>query len=234
MAKYLKKFQGNAQYEAYTASTVFITPNVSYCASEGDIHYTSNSEPPTPVIHVSSVILNKSELSFDDGESEMLVATVLPADATNKEVTWTSSDDHVAMVDNGKVMPMGVGNAVITVTTDDGGYTAQCNVTVTNPVTAITLDPSHIDFRDTDPQSYDISVEIEPSDATSYNITVESNNTSVARINSFNGHSIDLEILAVDGEATITVTDTISGVQGICTITAENPEDAGPEEPFDF
>ena len=50
MAKYLKKFQNNTQYEAYTASTVFITPNVSYCTQEGDIHYTSSSKPPTPVI----------------------------------------------------------------------------------------------------------------------------------------------------------------------------------------
>ena len=60
-----------------------------------------------------------------------LKATVNPSDASNKNVTWKSSDDKIATVDaNGKVTAVAVGKATITVTTEDGGKTATCEVTV--------------------------------------------------------------------------------------------------------
>ena len=85
---------------------------------------------PAPVL-VTSVALNKSELSLYTGQSEILTATVQPEDATNKNVTWSSDNADVATVDaNGKVTAVGEGNATITVTTTDGSKTATCQVTV--------------------------------------------------------------------------------------------------------
>ncbi|SEQ14313.1 alpha-amylase [Lachnospiraceae bacterium RM5] len=86
-------------------------------------------------VAVTSVSLNKTELELETGNNETLAATVLPTNATNKGVTWSSSKTSVATVDsNGKVTAKTAGTANITVTTDDGGYTATCKVTVIDPV----------------------------------------------------------------------------------------------------
>lgn len=88
-------------------------------------------EEQTVVIPVTGVTLDKTELALTVGGEETLTATVAPANATNKTVTWTSSNDQVAAVDNGKVTAVGAGEATITVTTADGGFKATCTVTVT-------------------------------------------------------------------------------------------------------
>ena len=84
-------------------------------------------------IPVTGVKLNKETLElFTDG-SETLTATVEPGNATNKNVTWSSSDETIATVDNnGTVTAVGAGEATITVTTEDGTFTATCKVTVTH------------------------------------------------------------------------------------------------------
>ena len=89
---------------------------------------------PAPVL-VTSVALNKSELSLYTGQSEILTATVQPDDATNKNVTWQSDNANVATVQNGTVNAVGAGEATITVTTEDGEKTATCTVTVEKPYT---------------------------------------------------------------------------------------------------
>ena len=84
-------------------------------------------------VSVTGVELNKSTLSLDEGDTYTLTATVAPADAANKAVTWTSSNSSVATVDsNGKVTAVSSGTATITVTTVDGGKTATCAVTVSH------------------------------------------------------------------------------------------------------
>ena len=83
------------------------------------------------VINVSSVALDKTTVNLKKGETVKLNATVAPADADNKEVTYTSSNSAVAKVDNtGLVTALSSGEAVITVTTKDGSKTASCKVTV--------------------------------------------------------------------------------------------------------
>jgi len=89
-------------------------------------------EEPT-VIEVTSVSLNNSSLSLKVGESSTLVATVNPSDATNKTVTWTSSNSSVATVSNGIVKAVGAGSATITATA--GGKSISCTVTVSKNVT---------------------------------------------------------------------------------------------------
>ena len=82
-------------------------------------------------ISVESITLNKTQLSLVKGTTETLAATVLPTTATDKAVTWKSSDTAVATVENGVVTAVAAGNATITATA--GGKTAICAVTVTNP-----------------------------------------------------------------------------------------------------
>ena len=89
---------------------------------------------PAPIL-VTGVTLNKSELALYTGGSATLTAAVAPDNATNKTVTWASSNPSVATVENGVVTAVGAGTVTITVATVDGGYTATCAVTVEKPYT---------------------------------------------------------------------------------------------------
>lgn len=84
-------------------------------------------------VHVSGVSLNAAAKTLDVGDSFQLVATVLPANADNKSVTWATSDARVATVDStGLVTAKSIGEVSITVVAADGGYGADCVVTVRN------------------------------------------------------------------------------------------------------
>lgn len=82
-------------------------------------------------IPITTVTLNKARLTLTVGSSERLIATIVPSNATDKSVIWTSSNPAVATVDaNGKITAIRAGTAVIIVTTRDGEKTASCTVTV--------------------------------------------------------------------------------------------------------
>ena len=95
------------------------------------------NEPASEVVEVTSVSLNKTTLTMEIGESETLIATVLPADAKDKTVVWTSSAQNIATVDNGTVRAVASGTALITATTVNG-KTASCNITVNAATPKIT------------------------------------------------------------------------------------------------
>lgn len=83
------------------------------------------------LIYVTGVELDATELELEVGGTAVLTATVLPENATDKTVTWTSSAPDIASVDeNGTISGLSARNAVITVTTTDGGKTAECKITV--------------------------------------------------------------------------------------------------------
>ena len=82
-------------------------------------------------ISVTGVTLDKSTLSLEVDKQATLTATVSPEDAENKNITWTSNNPAIAGVENGVVKAKAVGTAKITVTTEDGKFTATCEVTVT-------------------------------------------------------------------------------------------------------
>lgn len=108
---------------------------VKLICSDGTIYYdqaiyTTNGTKVEEV-KVEAITLDKTEISIKEGSSYSLTATITPSDATNKTVIWSSSDESVATVINGKVTGVSEGTATITATTSDGNHTAICKVTVT-------------------------------------------------------------------------------------------------------
>ena len=103
---------------------------------------------------VESISLNHDAKTFTKaGETLQLTATIYPDSATNKTVTWKSSDKTVATVDeSGLVTAVGNGTANITATTEDGNFKATCQVTVEIPELTLSLDKSELTLTQTEEQ----------------------------------------------------------------------------------
>ncbi len=95
-------------------------------------------------IPVTGVSLNKSETSIIIGKTETLTASVTPDNASNKKVTWSSTDSSVASVANGVVTANKVGTTTISAKTEDGGKVASCVVTVTPKTTPVCAAPTNV------------------------------------------------------------------------------------------
>ena len=118
------------RHAALLVAAVLLSTSFWSCSKDED----PVPEPTPPVVSVTGVTLNKTSTSIQVGGTETLTATVLPEDATNQNVTWKSDKPEIATVDdNGKVTAVKAGEATITVTTEDGGKTATCKVTVPEP-----------------------------------------------------------------------------------------------------
>ena len=104
----------------------------------------ANCSAQSSLVHATGVTLDKTLASVKQGKTITLTATVEPADAVNKNVTWSSNDASVATVNNGVVTGVATGNAKITVTTEDGSHTASCTVTVTTSLPPVLI----ADFND--------------------------------------------------------------------------------------
>lgn len=167
---------------------------------------------------VQSVGLNKTELALEVGKTGTLEAIVEPSDATNKNVTWSSSNSEVATVDNGVVTAVSAGEAIITVTTEDGAKTATCKVTVnapqTVPVTGVTLDKAELTLEKGSTGT--LKATVEPQNATNNTVTWSSSNPEFVTV--ANG-----TVTAVSaGTATITVTTADGNHKATCAVTV-NP-----------
>ena len=127
---------GGTFADASSVSTTFTMP-------ANDVIVTAGFEQYYPV---TSITLDKSELSLYTGNSETLTATIEPDNATNKNVTWSSDNADVAIVNNGTVKAMGAGDATITVTTEDVGKTATCVVQVRKPATVEASGSTNLSF----------------------------------------------------------------------------------------
>ena len=175
-------------------------------------------EPTPPDISVTGVTLNKAELALSVGGSETLTATVAPKDATNKNVTWKSSNAAIASVDAaGKVTGVAAGEATITVTTEDGGKTATCKVTVSDTeikVTGVTLNKTALTLNIGANET--LSATVAPADATNQNVTWKSSNAAIASVDA-NGKVTGVAA----GEATITVTTEDGGKTATCKVTVK-------------
>ena len=166
----------------------------------------------------TSIALNQTTATLEVTETITLIATILPENATDKSVEWSSSDESVATIDaNGLVTAVAVGEAIITVTTVDGSnLSATCKITVSKNETlaeSITLNKTTASLKVA--ETLTLKATVLPSNTTNKSVTWKSSNTSVATVNA-NG-----VVTAVKaGEATITATTTDgSNKSATCKIT---------------
>ncbi len=114
-------------YVTGRASSSTSSRRIDFYGADVTITYTAED------IHPTSVSLDEHTLTLEEGETAQLTETVLPANATDKSVSWSTSNSSVATVVGGLVTAISAGSATITVTTNDGGKTDSCAVTVTQP-----------------------------------------------------------------------------------------------------
>ena len=199
---------------ALLVAAVLLTTNFWSCSKDEE----PVPEPTPPVVSVTGVTLNKTSISLLVGDSETLTATVSPKDAANKKVTWKSSNAAIASVDaNGKVTGVKAGEATITVTTEDGGKTATCKVTVSDKeikVTGVKLNKSETSLLVGGNET--LTATVLPEDATNQNVTWKSDKPEIATVDA-NGKVTAVKV----GEATITVTTEDGGKTATCKVTVK-------------
>ncbi len=131
-------------------------------------------------VSANSISLNKSSATIKIGESTTLSATVSPSNATNKTITWSSSNTSVATVNNGIIKGIKAGTATITAKTSNG-KAATCTITVSNiDVTSVSLDKTSANIKVGETTS--LTATVSPSNATNKTITWSSSDTSVATV----------------------------------------------------
>ncbi|MDO4704499.1 Ig-like domain-containing protein [Tannerella sp.] len=200
-------------------ATITVTTEEGRKTAEINVKVKAPAPPPPPpappVVSVTEVKLDKTNLSLTAGQKGKLKATVLPAAAPNREVTWSSDNEAVASVDDdGEVHAYKSGEAVITVTTKDGGKTARATVKVTGAsvsVSGVNLDKSQLEL--TAGQKGKLKATVLPADATNREVTWSSDNEAVASVDD------DGEVHAYkSGEAVITVTTKDGGKTATCKV----------------
>ncbi len=179
------------------------------------------------VIPVESISLDAKRLDLFEGDRIALVANILPTNATNKNVTWSSLKHSIATVDqNGIVTAISRGDAEISATTEDGWHTATCKVTVIKKpvqVDSVKLNINRLFLEIGD--SYKLTAIVLPEDATNKNVTWSSSKPAIATVNQ-NGNvtaiskgDVDITVTTKDGNKTatckVTVTEKIIPVEGI-------------------
>ena len=181
--------------------------------------YTDKRDTTTPAdVKVSRITLSASTgLTLTKGQTQKLTATVAPANATNKTVTWKTSNKNVATVsENGLVTAVGGGDATITCTAKDGSNVkATCKVTVTVPVSGIQLSQTSAALTVGD--TLTLTKTIYPSDATNQAVTWMSSSDAVASVDS-NG-----KITAKTAGSAVITCKSVSdnSVVGICNVTVK-------------
>ena len=185
------------------------------------------TEDPDDPIAVEGITLDKTTATVEEGATVTLTATVTPDNATDKTVTWSTSNEAIATVSGGVVT--GVKAGEVTITAKAGDKSATCTVTVTAattepevvPVTGVTLSQTAVTL-DID-QSITLTATVAPENATNKAVTWASDKTDVATVDA-NG-----KVTAVAaGTANITVTTADGGKTATCAVTvnpATEPED---------
>lgn len=168
-------------------------------------------------ILVTGLSLNMTNKTLYVNETLQLTATIIPNVASNKSVSWTSSDSSVATVDNnGLVTAIATGTAVIKVTTTDGSnLSASCNVTVRQLATSITLDETEATIYTGN--TLQLTATVLPSTTSNPSVNWSSSNTSVATVS-----STGLVTAKSTGEAVITAkTADGSNLSAKCNVTVK-------------
>lgn len=177
---------------------------------------TVNSEVIPVLVPVQGVSISQEDLALNtDSEDVQLEATVSPEDATNKETTWSSSDENVATVVDGLVHVVGIGNAIITVTTVDGEYSATCSITVSEseiPISEISLNTVNIEMNLGD-EDVTLTPTIVPENATG-NIIWSSDDPTIVTVRNGVIHAEGV------GNTTVTVMSELdNSIRAVCSVT---------------
>lgn len=171
-------------------------------------------------VKVESVTLSPTELTLIVGDSATLTATVAPANAYNKNVSFVSSAPSVATVIGGEIRAVGVGVAQITAITEDGALEASCTVTVeTIAVESVSLNADQLTLEVG--KTGQLAATVWPDDASDSSVSWSSSDESVATVS--NGFVRALKA----GTATITATTADGGHTASCEVTVENPPTEG-------
>ena len=189
---------------------------------EAYIYAISNENPEikdsclvTVVVPVEGITISQSECTLAVGNSLQLETAINPANATNKKVSWDSSNESVCIVKDGIITAIAKGISIITVTTEEGKFRANCTVTVVQPVTNITLDHNTYELHGIG-ASGKLTATVEPEDASNKDVTWKSSNESVCVVS--NG-----AIIAVGyGEAVIIATSVDGGHMAICSVKVDD------------
>lgn len=174
------------------------------------------------VIPVTGISLNTTSMTMKVGETKSLSATVTPSNATDKTVTWKSSDPDVATVSSdGLVSAKDAGTTIINVVTKDGGFNASCEVVVIIPVTGISLDKASVAlFKGS---SVTLVAKVNPSNASNTSIVWSSSNPAVASVSNGTVNAVSA------GEATITATTVDGSYSAKCEIKVSESINGGSE-----
>lgn len=220
----------NTEEELPPASRAAVRAGAPAAQADTTMTYTATCKVTVKakIVTVTGVSLNKTALELEVDGTETLTATVAPENATNQNVTWKSSNTSVATVENGTVTGVTEGNATITVTTEDGGETATCEVTVkgkggdepdppvrVTKVTITNMPTSKISVDDT----FDLDAVVEPDNATNQTVTWTTSDPAKATV------AADCLVTALqEGEVTITATADGQSDSYTLTIYPKSPE----------
>lgn len=161
---------------------------------------------------VKKVKLNKTSVTIAVGKTTTITPTLTPKSASNKEVTWKSSDNDVVKVKNGKITAKAPGYAVITCTSVESGKSAECTVFVNQPVKSVKLNKTKA-VIDID-EKLTLKATIKPSDASNKALKWTSSNKKVVKVTSKGV----LKPVST-GTATVTVTTKDGGLKATCKVT---------------
>lgn len=161
-------------------------------------------------VAVTSVLLDKTTYKFTQtGNTLQLTATVKPDDASYPTVSWTSSNNSIATVNNsGLVTCKGYGDATITATAD--GKSATCKVTL-DPIRVQSVSIAQDKYTIEKSKTVQLTATVSPSDATYPTITWQSSNTSVATVSTTG-------VVTGKSGGSVTITATADGKSATCTV----------------
>jgi uncharacterized protein YjdB len=165
-----------------------VTAVVNPDEKDADLYSDSTSEPSESILIPEDVtgvevLSDYQHVSMFVGGSEKIQYTVLPAAATNRNVTFKSMDENIAKVDEeGVVTGVSEGNTKVIITTEEGGFTAECTVHVDEIAVKSINRISDKSITMEKNKTYQLEIKVEPDDATNKTIVWSSNNNSVVSV----------------------------------------------------
>ncbi len=210
---------GQVEWTSSSSETVSVERNGKVTAlSGGDAVVTASAGGKQASCHVhvdvpvKTIRLDRTLLTMYEKEEAVLTATVSPADATDAEVSWTSTEPSVVEVSSsGHILALKAGTAKVRASA--GGRTATCTVTVVRkviPVASVSLDKTEIELKPGESET--LQAEVLPADATDRTVVWESWDPMVATVNAHG-------TVKAKGIGTATIAASAGGVSALCKVT---------------